>query len=537
MFLGHTIDPLGLSAPDEVGIRRAQFFSSSDPYPEGDPRNDIERYDLISGQGVPQRETSKPADYRYVISAGPFESLPPDTFLTFQTAFVVGQGKDGMIDNAIQAQLIFDGVWRNADLSDETGAGGAETCIRPPGTAGSVEYVSPCDTTGTSIRIDWPGYCAPSTYVDDDCEGCTPLATRTEPGPETRVNWVGTVAPAPPATNTDGTSVSVNPGGNRRVVLQWDNLSELKADPIQRRILFEGYRIWRVEGWNRPVGSTGPAPEEWQKIAEFVRHPLVPPDICRVQDPEIANATISFAFSYDYLGNWEPTDPRNALPDDPCEACPEFCWPNRPFYVDDTVDTLEVVATGDTTPGFGTAERYDIGRYTFVDDAGIKNGMIYFYDVTAFSAWDEVTVNAQGDTTGVRHFELSGRPAAREQQRVVPTWPAQDSKDEIYVVPNPYVQSDRTVLPWGWDLIPSNSDPTGTRIAFTDLPIGRNVIKIYTLAGDLVETIETRSTGENGTAFWNLVSRNGQDVTAGVYLYTVKTESRGVKVGRFVVVR
>jgi hypothetical protein len=93
------------------------------------------------------------------------------------------------------------------------------------------------------------------------------------------------------------------------------------------------------------------------------------------------------------------------------------------------------------------------------------------------------------------------------------------------------------VLPWGWDLIPSDQDPTGTRLAFTNLPIGRNVIKIYTLAGDLVETLDVRATGENGTAFWNLVSRNGQDVVAGVYLFTVVTESQGTKVGRFVVIR
>jgi hypothetical protein len=67
--------------------------------------------------------------------------------------------------------------------------------------------------------------------------------------------------------------------------------------------------------------------------------------------------------------------------------------------------------------------------------------------------------------------------------------------------------------------------------------VGRNLIQIYTLAGDLVQSLENRSTGENGTAFWNLVTRNGQDVTAGIYLFTVKTENQGTKVGRFVVIR
>jgi hypothetical protein len=543
MFLGHTTDPLGVDAPPQVAIRLARSFSGSEPYPQGDPRNDSERYELISSQGTPTRpETIKEADYRYVIAAGPFRSLPPDTSLNFQTAFVIGEGRSGMIENAVQAQLIFDGVWRDADANDQTGSLGRETCIRPPGNATSANWDNPCDSLTTQIPIEWPGYCAPENYVDNDCDNCTPLATESDPGPETLINWVGTVAPPPPATNSDcdRVDVGVSPEGDRRVVLQWDNLSELKADPIQRRILFEGYRIWRVEGWRRPVGSTGPAPEDWQLLGQIVKNPVDPPQRCFVTDPRTGEK-VPFEFNVrSFLGNWEPNDPAGILPDDPCEACPQFCWPQRLFRVNELLAPVETgIATGDTTPGQGFADLYPVGFYTYVDTAGIKNGMIYFYDITAFSAWEQITYDNSTvpPTEIIRNFELSGRPAARECQMVVPTWPTRDTKDEIYVVPNPYVQGDRTVLPWGWDLIPSDQDPTGTRLAFTNLPAGRNVIKIYTLAGDLVETIDMRATGENGTAFWNLVSRNGQDVVAGVYLFTVVTENQGTKVGRFVVIR
>jgi hypothetical protein len=540
MFLGHTTDPNGIEAPSQVRIRRARFFAGgSAPYPDGDPRNDNEAYDLISGEGVPlSNETVKVEDYRYVISAGPFRSLPADTFLTFQTAFVIGEGRGGLIDNAVQAQLIYDGAWRNADENDQTGAGGKELCVRPR-TLGETFAVwdDPCDTTGTETRFNWPGFCDPTVYVNNDCDGCTPLASEDEPGPEQLVHWVGTVAPPPPLTNADGSGVGISPGGNRSVRLQWDNLSELKADPIQRKLLFEGYRIWRVEGWRRPVGSTGPSTEEWQLVAQIVRHPDSPPDTCWVQDPKVAGARIPFLFNTrNFLGNWVPDDPGGILPDDPCVACPDFCWPNRNFLVDETLVPIETgIATGDTTPGFERADLYPVGRYNYVDAAGIKNGMIYFYDVTAFSAWDDIQVS--GTDTLVRHFELGGRPVARETQRIVPAWSAQDTKNEIYVVPNPYVQGDRTILPWGWDLIPSDSDPTGTRLAFANLPIGRNVIKVYTLGGDLVQTIDHNSETASGTAYWNLVSRNGQDIVAGVYLFTVKTETDGTKVGRFVVVR
>ena len=52
-----------------------------------------------------------------------------------------------------------------------------------------------------------------------------------------------------------------------------------------------------------------------------------------------------------------------------------------------------------------------------------------------------------------------------------------------------------------------------------------------------MQTIDHRAEGHNGTAFWNLVSRNGQDIVAGIYLFTVVTENLGTQVGRFVVVR
>jgi len=551
MFLGHSTDPLGVTAPSQVGIRRARFFSSSEPYPDGDPGNDLERYDLISGTGVPTRETIDPADYRYCISAGPFESLPPDTFLTFQTAFVVGEGREGMIRNAVGAQLIFDGAWRNADGSPETGIDGKETCLRPGrDDAGLIQWDNPCDTAAVVLSFDWPGYCAPDLYVDNDCDDCTPTVR----GAETLVNWVGTVAPASPGTNADAPgSLAIDaPGGNREVILRWDNLSELKADPVQQRILFEGYRVWRVEGWRRPVGSTGPGPGDWQLIAEYRLHPTDPPDSCFLAHPEVGGAEIALLFDTDAtLGNWDPTrgavadldgdgrpdwDPDRVLdilPDDPCLACPSFCWPTRPFRIDESLAPIQTgIATGDTTPGAGTRDLYPVGRYAHVDREGIKNGMIYFYDVTAFSQWCDP---CEGDD--VRYFELAAGPVAREEQRVVPTWPARDSKDEIYVVPNPYVQGDRNVLPWGWDLIPSDADPTGTRLAFANLPRGRNEIKIYTLAGDLVDTLEHDARGDDGTAFWDLVSRNGQDIVAGVYLYAVKTEGRGTQVGRFTVIR
>jgi hypothetical protein len=126
-----------------------------------------------------------------------------------------------------------------------------------------------------------------------------------------------------------------------------------------------------------------------------------------------------------------------------------------------------------------------------------------------------------------------------------------DERDErgqdIYVVPNP---ATRESLAEFSQFSPNADDPTGVRVMFANLPRARNTIKIYTLAGDLVQTIEHDGTafGEvgsegfsntGGSAFWNLVSRNGQEIVSGVYLYSVESSDPDFErvVGRFVVVR
>ena len=45
-----------------------------------------------------------------------------------------------------------------------------------------------------------------------------------------------------------------------------------------------------------------------------------------------------------------------------------------------------------------------------------------------------------------------------------------------------------------------------------------------------------QDTGNDGQARWNLISRNGQDIVSGVYIFTVDS-SEGIQRGRFVVIR
>jgi hypothetical protein len=100
----------------------------------------------------------------------------------------------------------------------------------------------------------------------------------------------------------------------------------------------------------------------------------------------------------------------------------------------------------------------------------------------------------------------------------------------VWVVPNPYrAHAD-------WERQPVPGDVFTRHIDFMGMPRARATVRIYTLAGDLVAVVDHDGSGGNGEASWNLISRNGQDVESGVYLFTV-TSPLGHQVGRFVLIR
>jgi hypothetical protein len=110
-------------------------------------------------------------------------------------------------------------------------------------------------------------------------------------------------------------------------------------------------------------------------------------------------------------------------------------------------------------------------------------------------------------------------------------------RGEIYVVPNPATKESMAA----WTLEPNNDDPTGIKVEFRNLPRDNGTIRIYTLAGDLVRELPFGGECETcGTVEWDLVSRNLQDVTSGIYMYAVETDSNTNfqrKIGKFVIIR
>lgn len=108
---------------------------------------------------------------------------------------------------------------------------------------------------------------------------------------------------------------------------------------------------------------------------------------------------------------------------------------------------------------------------------------------------------------------------------------AKSDLDNIYVVPNPYVASS--------NFEPANTYRTGRgerRIYFMNLP-AECTIRIYTITGQLVKTIEHNSSLDDGQEPWDMVTKDGMNLAFGVYLFHVEAPGIGKKVGKFAVIK
>ncbi len=167
---------------------------------------------------------------------------------------------------------------------------------------------------------------------------------------------------------------------------------------------------------------------------------------------------------------------------------------------------------------------YPPGRYAFHDRTA-GNGFDYVYVVTAV-----YELRITGGPNGAEISVLESPIIASFDDRVSPQAATRTTKNAVWVVPNPFRGAA------GWDRPPTLGDPLPRHIDFMGLPPGRAVIKIWTVAGDLVARVDHDGAGGDGQASWDLVSRNGQDIESGIYLFTVDS-SLGTQRGKFVVVR
>ncbi|PID81213.1 hypothetical protein CSA17_00900 [bacterium DOLJORAL78_65_58] len=625
LFLGHDVDPTGATAPTHVGLRTFQKFQGNATFDQGgDPSNDDEAYQLLS---APASEwdintgRGKEADFRFMVSAGPFATLKQDETLNFQVGMVVGPGlgdylgSPGLLSNCAEAALTWYGIWvddipnqLSTDNSTEviTGERGRETMLcREDFESGVFENFFPDFMDTSCVELTWllgqphvqPEDMFEYTFKDgeiktcamfnmDNCFECErqlgvscsseaiengswncndPQATNLAGctgvgGAETQIHWLVGMAPPPPGLRIWA--------GDSRVHVFWDDTSEITPDIRLQEVDFESYRIWRADNWDRPYGSSeinGPESGLWQMINEFdlINNQVIYrelPDGTAVLDtiPLGANTGLE-VISYTPRCLSDPTF------DGLAEAMQEFVNTDpdnfistRPHLRDGTgavrpgmqdlvrwesypavLDTFWAVTERVPDAQNGVIGKHGTRYYEYID-RDIHNGFLYFYSVTA----TDHAMYAPGHETGITlpvGTGLAGDPGSSFSY-TTPGTEAQTAEDRarngtnIYVYPNP---ATRDALAEYQEMFPSGDDPTGVRVTFTNLPAAKNTIKIFTASGDLVQTITHDGTSGVGHTSWNLMSRNGQEIVSGVYLFTVQSDNGAFEdfVGKFVVVR
>ncbi len=486
------------------------------------------------------------------------------------------------LNNAFTAQIAYEGIYELNRRFVRPDFHGRETPLRAePGQ----QYIATeeCENRGRSVLVTDRDF----FWFDFDCDWCTGIwdyglgQGNPRDAGYFHKTWNTSSPPPSPITNatatynfTDNPNRNFVPAGDNSITVAWDNLSEMSPDPAPpNKFDFRGYKLWKVSDWIRPVGSPGPGEEDWALVAEFRLFEYYRPDGVVIANNRLATPKPCRRKFTGRVAGRDTTWFSDIPSDTPCVFIPVNNQ-NQLIYLERgdlwNLQTGQVIKPNTTVDcrrlPDGSCEsqegciippqrdvcqierrtRSQVGRYSYTDN-GVKNGFMYFYSVTAF------------DSTDVGITE--SRRSAVEAEGIVPQTKAKPGQS-VSVVPNPYRgYANIRQRPSAWDLTPNATDPTGTHIDFYGMPPGKWTLKIFTISGDLVQVLRSedsvnesvrptvsdggnsypgynrqQDTPDDGQARWNLISRNGQDVVSGVYLFTVES-SEGTQRGKFVIIR
>ncbi|MFA6618409.1 MAG: hypothetical protein WCT23_05005 [Candidatus Neomarinimicrobiota bacterium] len=190
----------------------------------------------------------------------------------------------------------------------------------------------------------------------------------------------------------------------------------------------------------------------------------------------------------------------------------------------------------------------DKGKYTIKSDIFILSEATASLDYATWRIWlnypaardtimpqdgDEYRITLNRPFTAKDTISFSTLAAAYDPNAI------ENPMDAITVVPNPYTAQAI------WE--PSNGYVSGRgerRVYFTNLP-PICTIKIYTISGEHVRTIEHNSGGDinqamfDGSEAYNLLNKDNADISFGVYLWQVDATASGlgIKTGKLAVIK
>ncbi|MEO5617665.1 MAG: hypothetical protein ABIS67_07820 [Candidatus Eisenbacteria bacterium] len=477
--LRHTVDPLTRinplygRAPVGVSFRSAIFSGEGIPGQGGVPALDSDRYEAMAGR-FPNEAADRATDWVTLLSCGPFRELRPGQSLEFTVAIIAGPNPDEVAGVMPRFALLEHGTRLDLLPNETSRPDSAEWDVGISGVSGHELCLEPP-----------PGV---SFVLDQDCETKFDILVR------------------PGANN-----VAYVPGNCIWTDLDCDFCTGLNGKETEYR--------WLQPGQVPPAPNLRITPGDRQVLIEWDSQPEVLISSGQVGGP----GSRFIAYRLYKLASWRN---RGAL------LPPLENWTLLATFSDSTGNSeVPLADVTDLSVDYDRIlfeqKHYPIGRYRFVDRE-VLNGFDYVYVVTTL--YRGAVPTADSPEQGYGFFLLESPLIAKFDDRITPRSESIPGRDRVTVVPNPYKSRA------AWDRSPTFGDPLPRHIDFMHLPKAMATIRIYTLAGDFVAQIVHDGRTGDGQAAWDMVSRNGQDIESGIYLFTVESEF-GHQVGKFVIVR
>jgi hypothetical protein len=481
MPLDHTVDPLTRISPEigrapiSVAFRTSIFSGEGIAGQGGVPLLDADRYAAMAGT-LPEASPDRRDDFVELVTCGPFRVLAPGQSLDFTVAIVAGANADSVA--SVFGRLVLLHAGAEVDL--------LPNAVEHPDSADFA--VGETGVSGHEVCLEPPP--GVTFAIDPHCIAKIPTGD-------------GTIREEPPVTYFPGTCI-------------W---TDLDCDPCTGNWGKESIVHWLDPGSVPPSPATRVTAEDHRVTIEWDNQPEV-----LIRGGHVGGPGSQFAgYRLFKLARWK--DREGLLP-------PAANWQLLKTFSSETANSeVALAAITDTTVvddrSLYEQKHYPIGRYRYVD-RDVLNGFDYVYVVTSYYK-DAIPMN--GDATlGYNLVSIEGPIVATFDDRVTPRAEAVAAGKAVTVVPNPYRGSA------AWDRSPVFGDALPHHVDFMHLPKAIATIKIFTLAGDFVAQIVHDGTQGNGESSWDLISRNGQEVESGVYLFSIES-ALGHQVGKFVIVR
>ncbi len=463
-------------------------------------------------------------DTRYLLSFGPFNINPGDT-LPLTLAYIAGENFHvrpsdwNIVQGNITSLSAVQAYYNTKDLSDFA------TNARWAGWV----YDNPGIDSDTLNAPDFKG-------LYRICQGDT-------------VYYEGDGIPdfkGPPPPNPPVLKFDASEG---KVAVNWNGLfTETSLDNFSNEADFEGYRIWL---------SRSGIPDDYALLDSYdkkdfkmyIFNPGTQKWALKIASMDSATAVNLFAYDniccYADNGGCTCLDPQfcqdpSAFGENPLKWTQQNPYSYKGSCQQELVITASVsVRIGDQVafePQDWNQDLTALKKYASEIEQGIytpadSEYYEYEYVIDSLSPSTPVYIAVSAfdygnPQTGLAPLETSPLVNARSVWPL-PSPPEGTVGKKVVVFPNPYKISESYPLE-------DRNLPSGKRIHFVQLP-GACTIRIFTLDGDEVVVIENPDP-INPEVSWNLISSNGQEVVAGVYIYHIESD-RGDQIGKFVLVK